>query len=118
WGAAPGAVRYPIPAAKRGRSALPELLVVDDHDAARRSHFVGMPAVRHVDGRKRAGMARVAHVHDGGAGGPVHVGDEQGCTLDPDLPAAWAVEVRHEGGIGLAWDEALRKWVGSSRPER
>src|SRR4029077_13801826 len=52
------------------------------------------------------------------AGGPVHVGDEQGRTIDPDLPAAWAVEVRYEGGIGLAWHATLRKWVGSSRPER
>ncbi len=85
----------PYSAAKFGRSALAQLLVVDDHDAVRHPHFVGMPTLRQVNGRELAWVARIGHVHDGSAARPAHVTDIENRALNPNLPSARAVKVRH-----------------------
>src|SRR5262245_27192550 len=79
-------------AAELGRSALAQPLVVDDHDAVCHPHLVGMPALRQIDSRELAGLARIGHVHDRGAARPVHVPDEERRALDPNLPCARAAE--------------------------
>ena len=83
------------PAAELRRVGGPKLLVVDDHDAVRHPHFVGMPTLRQVNGRELAWVARIGHVHDGGAARPAHVTDIENRALNPNLPSARAVKVRH-----------------------
>ena len=72
--------------AELGRSALAQPLVVDDHDAVRHPHLVGMPTLRQIDGRELARLARIGHVHDRGAARPAHVPDKKHRALDPNLP--------------------------------
>src|SRR5215467_7661018 len=98
-----------MPPAELGRSALAQSLVVDDHDAVRHPHLVGMPTLRQIDGRELAGVARIGHVHDRGAARPVHVPDKERRALDPNLPSARAVEVRYEGGVRSTGHETLDK---------
>src|SRR5262249_60689208 len=81
--------------AELGWSALAQPLVVDDHDAVRHPHLVGMPPLRQIDGRELARLARIGHVHDRGAARPVHVPDKERRALDPNLPSTRAVEVRY-----------------------
>ena len=80
----------------------PELLVIDHHDAVGAAHLVGVPALRQIDGRERARIARISYVHNGRAVRGLHVPDEHRGAVDPDLPAAGAVEVGHEAGIRSA----------------
>src|SRR5262249_50107839 len=47
-----------------GRFMRGEEDVVDDHDAVRHPHLVGMPPLRQIDGRELARLARIGHVHD------------------------------------------------------
>jgi hypothetical protein len=102
--------------AELGRSALAQPLVVDDHDAVRHPHLVGMPALRQIDGRELARLARIGHVHDRGSARPAHVPDKERRALDPNLPSAGAVEVRYQGGVGSTRHETLDKvtFVGAS----
>jgi hypothetical protein len=94
-------------AAEVSRPVLADPLVVDDHEAVRHAHLVRMPALRQLDSGQHARMARIGHVDDGGAVRGLHVGDEQRRAVDPDLPAARAVDVRHEIGVGSTRHEAL-----------
>ena len=93
--------------AELGRSALAQPLVVDDHDAVRHPHLVGMPALRQIDGRELARLARIGHVHDRGAARPAHVADKERRALDPNLPSARAVEVRYQRGVGSTRHKTL-----------
>ena len=108
------------PAPELGRSALAELLMIDDHDAVGGTDLVGMPAFRHGDGGERAWVAGIGDVDDGGAVRGMHVSDEQRRALDPNLPAARAVEMRHEAGVRSARHKTLAtigsRDGGSSRP--
>src|SRR6516165_11214027 len=71
-------------------------------------------------GRELAGLARIGHVHDGGAARPVHVPDKERRALDPDLPTARAVEVRYESGVRSTRHETLDKvtFVGAATASR
>jgi len=93
--------------AELGRSALAQPLVVDDHDPVRHPHLVGMPALRQIDGRELARLARIGHVHDRGAARPAHVADKERRALDPNLPSARAVEVRYQRGVGSTRHKTL-----------
>ena len=95
------------PAAELGRAGLTELLVVDDHDAVGGPHLVGVPALRQIDAREPARMARVGRRRRWWSLRGVHVADKEGGAVDPDLPAARAVEMRHEAGVRSARHETL-----------
>ena len=69
--------------AELGDAALSELLVIDDHDAVRRTHLVGMPALRQVDARKLARVAGIGHVHDGGTARGLHMARHKGSCPRP-----------------------------------
>src|SRR5947209_16031887 len=61
-----------------------------------------MPALRQIDAGELARMARIRDVDDRGAARPMHVADVERRAVDPDLPAAGAVEVRHARGVRSA----------------
>ena len=51
-----------------------------------------------IDRRERARVRRVGHVDDGGARRPAHVADVERGAVDPDLPAAGAVDMGEPAG--------------------
>ena len=79
-------------------AAAAEALVIDQHDAVRGADLVRVPALRQLDARQRARVRRVGHVDDGGARRPAHVADVERGAVDPDLPAARAVDMGEPAG--------------------
>ncbi len=80
-------------AADAGRGLVRGLgLAVHQHEPVGHAHLVRVGLGRHLDGGQRPGPGRVAHVHDAGAVGRLHVGDVGGGPVHRDLAAARAVE--------------------------
>jgi hypothetical protein len=73
--------------------------VIDDHDAILGAHLVGMPALRDVDGRYLARIARVGDVDQRRAARRSHVTDVEDISVDPDLTAARAIHMRNLLGV-------------------
>src|SRR5262249_39813733 len=77
-----------------------------------RTHLMRMPALRYLDMREQARMARIGHVKNACAVRGLHVADIEGRALDPDLPAAGTVDVRYKCGIHLLRHYALHMQAG------
>ena len=67
-------------------------LAVHHHEPVGRAHLVRVGLGRHLEGGQGAGPGGVAHVHDAGAVGRLHVGDVGDGPVHRDLAAARAVE--------------------------
>src|SRR5262249_10100850 len=89
----------PKPAAEVLLSLLTLALMVHEHDALGHTDLMGMPARRHFDMRQQPRAAGIGDIDNARPRRGAHMTDLEGRAVDPDLPAAGAIEMGEELGV-------------------